>query len=85
MPPTPTRTNKSSFLAFSNSLLDIVTLVTPEEESRLVDKFGLRKDVGQEMDTAGLLEEVMDKEGSVVQVGCNVGEGEKVLCEKLEA
>ncbi len=68
MPLTPTRTNKFSFLAFGNPLLDIVTPVTSGEESRLVDKFGLRKDVGQEMDTAGLLEEVMDKKGSVVHV-----------------
>ena len=51
----------ATFVAFGNPLLDIVTTVTPAEEDRLVRTYGLQKDVGQEIDTTGLMKEIKGK------------------------
>ena len=52
----------SSFVAFGNPLLDIVTTVTPEEETRLVNKYRLARNVGQEIETSGLMREIQSRE-----------------------
>ena len=56
-----TKESSSLFVAFGNPLLDIVTNVSQEEEDRLVSKFRLQKDVGQEIETAELLEDIRHK------------------------
>ncbi len=53
--------SKSLFVAFGNPLLDIVTNVTAKEESDMVAKFKLKKDVGQEVETAGIMLDIKDK------------------------
>ena len=56
--------SRDAFLSFGNPLLDMVVTVTAEEEADLVSRFGLQRDVGQEMDTwgSGLMDEVKHKE-----------------------
>ena len=56
-----TKESSSLFVAFGNPLLDIVTNVSQEEEDRLASKFKLQKDVGQEIETAELLEDIRHK------------------------
>ena len=56
--------SRDAFLSFGNPLLDMVVTMTAEEEADLVSRFGLQRDVGQEMDTwgSGLMDEVKHKE-----------------------
>ena len=56
-----TQRSRKVFLSFGNPLLDIVVDVTPSEETHLVATYGLRRGVGQEMDTKGMLRDVADK------------------------
>ena len=55
---------RDALLSFGNPLLDMVVAVDAEEEADMVARFGLQRDVGQELDTwgSGLMDEVKHKE-----------------------
>jgi len=59
--PPPQQQQQPRFVAFGNPLLDIVVNVSEREADVLVRRHNLLRDVGQEINTAGLMHDVMHK------------------------